>query len=159
MAEVNLHASCVVLAEAGPRLGAPSDAGVLLLGESGSGKSDLALRLIAMGALLVADDRTLLWVEGGVLLGRAPASLEGLIEVRGLGILRLPTLARAPIRLAAILGREAERLPEPERWPLPQGLQGAISPPVLRLNAFGASAPARIILAVAQLGQIHDMGN
>ena len=76
-----------------------------------------------------------------------------------MGILPLPAAPRAPIRLAAILGGEANRLPEPERWPLPQGLQGAISPPVLRLNAFGASAPARIILAAAQLGQAPDMDN
>jgi hypothetical protein len=159
MAEINLHASCVVLAQAGPKLGAPEDAGVLLLGESGSGKSDLALRLIAMGALLVADDRTVLWVEEGVLLGRAPPTLEGLIEVRGLGIRRLPTAQRASIRLAAILGPEAERLPEPEYWPLPQGLKGASPPPVLRLNAFSASAPVRIVLAAAPLGQLPDMGN
>ena len=159
MVEINLHASCVLLAQAGPRLGAPSDTGVLLLGESGSGKSDLALRLIAMGALLVADDRTLLWVEDGVLLGRAPPSLHGLIEVRGLGIVPLPTASRAPIRLAAILGHEADRLPEPERWPLPLGLEGASAPPVLRLNAFSVSAPARIVLAAAQLGQIPGMGN
>ena len=153
MAEINLHASCVLLAQAGPRLGAPEDAGVLLLGESGSGKSDLALRLVAMGALLVADDRTLLGVEHGMLVGRAPPSLQGLIEVRGLGILRLPTAPKAPIRLAAILGREAERLPEPEHWPLPRGLEGARPPLVLRLNAFSASAPARIVLATVHLGQ------
>ena len=159
MAEINLHASCILLAEAGPKLGAAAAAGVLLLGKSGSGKSDLALRLIAMGALLVADDRTLLWVEDGVLLGRAPPCLHGLIEVRGMGILPLPAAPRAPIRLAAILGGEANRLPEPERWPLPQGLERAAAPPLLRLNAFSASAPARIILAAAQLGQAPDMDN
>jgi HPr kinase/phosphorylase len=159
MPEINLHASCVVLAHAGPKLGAPEDAGILLLGESGSGKSDLALRLIAMGARLVADDRTLLWIEEGVLLGRAHPTLEGLIEVRGLGIRRLPTARQAAIRLAVILGREAERLPEPEYWPLPQGLDGASCPLLLRLNAFSASAPARIVLAAAQLGQLPDMGN
>ena len=159
MAEINLHATCVVLAQAGPKLGAPADTGVLLLGESGSGKSDLALRLVTMGALLVADDRTVLWVEEGTLLGRAPPRLQGLIEVRGLGIRRLPTAPRAPIRLAAILGCEAKRLPEPEYWPLPQGLDGAASPLLLRLNAFSASAPARIVLAAAQLGQFPDLGN
>lgn len=153
MAEVNLHATCVLLAGAAHAFEGPAGAGVLLLGESGTGKSDLALRLIAMGAVLVADDRTLVRVEDGTLIGRAPPALKGLIEVRGLGILRLPTTPAAPISLVAILGGEAERLPEPEHWPLPQGLTGAPAPFLVRLNAFAASAPAKLVLAAAKFGR------
>ncbi|MGE3652127.1 MAG: HPr kinase/phosphorylase, partial [Reyranellaceae bacterium] len=81
-----IHATCVALPEGG----------VLLRGDSGAGKSDLALRLIDGGARLVADDRTDLMREGDLLIARAPTSIAGLIEARGLGILRLP-----PEKLAA----------------------------------------------------------
>ena len=64
MTVVNIHASCVVCARAGAAFGVPEDAGVLLLGESGSGKSEAALRLIAIGAKLVADDRCELLFDG-----------------------------------------------------------------------------------------------
>ena len=67
-------------------------AGVLVLGPAGSGKSDLVLRLLDRGFDLVADDRV--EIEHG--MARAPASLAGLIEVRGLGLLRLPYRARKP---------------------------------------------------------------
>ena len=69
----------------------------LLLGESGAGKSDLALRLIAAGAQLVADDRVELSVESNRLIARAPANLAGLIEIRNVGIIALPS-ARLPLR-------------------------------------------------------------
>jgi HPr kinase/phosphorylase len=67
----NIHASCVVLARAGEPFGAPGDAGILILGASGSGKSDLALRLIGRGALLVADDRVEIFArDDGLWRGR-----------------------------------------------------------------------------------------
>src|SRR5512146_1790449 len=97
---VNIHASCVLLDGAAEAFGAPRDAGVLLLGESGRGKSDLALRLIERGAKLVADDRTELFVKDNALFARAPQSLAGLIEVRGAGIVALPFAAEARIALA-----------------------------------------------------------
>src|SRR6516162_9304950 len=78
---MQIHASCA----------ARDGAGVLLLGPPGSGKSDLALRLLDCGFMLVADDRV--EVEGGV--ARPPPALAGLLEVRGLGILRLPYLQSA----------------------------------------------------------------
>ena len=97
-----LHASCVALPEGA----------VLILGPSGAGKSALALKLIALGATLVSDDRTEVAAEGDGLLASPPATIAGLIEARGVGILRLPHLDAAPLRLVVDLAsRETERLP------------------------------------------------
>lgn len=86
--------------------------GLLIIGPSGSGKSALALRLIALGAALVADDRTELTRDGGALVARCPAPITGLIEARGIGILRADPVASALITLVADLGqRETHRLP------------------------------------------------
>ncbi len=95
---MHLHASCV----------ARDGSAVLLSGPAGAGKSDLALRLIDRGFVLVADDQVI--VEAGC--ARAPAALAGLIEVRGLGLLRLPYVGGVLLRLGVRLG-EAERLPAP----------------------------------------------
>lgn len=98
-----LHATAVALTP---------EAGVLILGPSGAGKSSLALRLMALGARLVADDGVLLTAEAGALIARAPAPIAGLIEARGAGILRAEALAQARIVLAVDIGRdETERLP------------------------------------------------
>ena len=87
--------------------------GLLILGPSGAGKSSLALRLVSLGAALVSDDRTRLTVVGGELRATCPnADLLGLIEVRGVGVLRAPALPSAVIRLVADLGQ-----PEPDRLP------------------------------------------
>jgi HPr kinase/phosphorylase len=66
--------------------------GVLLLGASGVGKSETALELVARGHQLVADDVVELWVESGGLRGRARASIQHFLEIRGLGILCIPDL-------------------------------------------------------------------
>ncbi len=150
---VNIHASCVLLGEAGKSFGAPSDAGVLILGESGSGKSDLVLRLIARGAQLVADDRTDLRAENGALMARAPAALAGLIEVRGIGIVALPFAAQARIALVVTLvaADQVPRLPQQEFYnPPPElGLADFVHPPLIRLFAQEASATAKLCLAAA----------
>ncbi len=86
--------------------------GLLILGPSGAGKSALALRLLSLGAVLVADDRTELLVENDRLIARCPAPLRGLIEARGLGILHAPTVEMAAIALVVDLGQtEEQRLP------------------------------------------------
>src|SRR5258706_4556776 len=116
MSEVNIHASCVAI---GPR-------GVLLLGPSGSGKSDLALRLIDQGAKLVADDRTILFAAKGALHAKAPASIKGLIEIRGLCIVELPVRANVTsvqVVLVVRLGREDPRLPRPRLYRTPTSLK------------------------------------
>ena len=86
--------------------------GLLILGPSGAGKSALALRLLSLGAVLVADDRTELLVENDRLIARCPAPLRGLIEARGLGILHAPTVEMTAIALVVDLGQtEEQRLP------------------------------------------------
>lgn len=91
------------------------DQAVLILGESGSGKSSLALELIALGARLVADDRTIVTRDGNGLRAERPATLPGLIEIRGVGLLKAELYhGAAPICLVVDLDRiAAERLPEP----------------------------------------------
>ena len=118
-------------------------AGVLLQGPSGSGKSDLALRLIDGGALLVADDRTALTRQGAALIVQAPAALRGMLEVRGLGLVRVPIRETAQVALAVDLETPPERLPAPESLTF-----AGISIPVLRLSAFESGTPAKIRLAV-----------
>ena len=99
----NLHGSAVAFA----------GRGVLILGASGAGKSALALALIARGAALVADDRVRLARRGAALVASAPAALEGLIEARGLGLLRLPWVPEAVVALAVDLDRApAARMPQ-----------------------------------------------
>jgi HPr kinase/phosphorylase len=101
---LGLHASCVAIA----------GRGVLILGASGSGKSQLALGLISRGASLVADDRVELVRRGEALVARAPAAIRGLVEARGLGILRLPAMPEAPVAVAVDLDRPpAARMPHP----------------------------------------------
>ncbi len=119
--------------------------GILLRGPSGSGKSDLALRLIDEGARLVADDQTELERVGAGLEMRAPATLAGRMEVRGLGIVGLPTIAAAPLRLVVdlVAPDAVERLPEPEFCTLL-----AVRVPLLRLAPFAASATAKLRLAL-----------
>ncbi len=89
---------------------------VLITGRSGAGKSALGLELLARGARLVADDRTILRIAGGGLLASAPPNLGGLIEARFVGLLRAEPLSEAPVALAIDLDRtETERLPPRRR--------------------------------------------
>jgi HPr kinase/phosphorylase len=119
--------------------------GILLQGPSGSGKSDLALRLIDAGALLVADDQTELTLAGDGVRMSAPAAVAGRIEVRGLGILRVPSAPSTVLRLAVMLvaAQQIERLPEPQFCELL-----GRSVPLLALAPFEASAPAKLKLAL-----------
>jgi HPr kinase/phosphorylase len=97
-----VHASCVAIGEAG----------VLITGEAGAGKSLAALRLIALGAALVADDQVALRREGAGVIAAAPETLAGRIEARGIGILALPYRAEVRLALVADLDRaEHARLP------------------------------------------------
>lgn len=144
---LNIHATCVVLARAGIMFNAPPGAGILLLGRSGAGKSDLALRLIARGAKLASDDRTDLSMEHGKLIARAPVAIKGLIEVREVGIIALPSVTKARIALAVSLDRPKSRLPEPDYYKSPFDLSAPV--PLIRLAPFEASAPEKIALAAA----------
>jgi len=150
---INIHASCIVLGRAGEPFGARHDLGVLILGESGAGKSDLALRLIANGAMLVADDRCDLFVCAGALHAGAPPTLQGMIEVRGVGILKLPYRISARIGLAVriVAAGTISRLPEPARYRPPELLAMPEShwPAEIAVAGFEASAPAKIAAAAA----------
>jgi HPr kinase/phosphorylase len=130
---VQEHATCVSI---GGR-------GVLLLGPSASGKSDLALRLIDGGAVLVADDRVNLLAKSGQLLASVPVPIAGKIEARGVGILELPYVQDIPVALAIDLAQEKnrERLPEPAFFDCL-----GVRVPLLSLDAFEGSACAKIRL-------------
>ena len=90
----------------------PAGRGLLILGPSGSGKSALAWQLLAIGARLVADDRTVVTAGDDGLTLSCPPTIRGLIEARGIGLLRAETVTQAPLVLAVDLGRdESDRLP------------------------------------------------
>jgi hypothetical protein len=146
--QANIHASCVAIGAQG----------VLLLGRSGSGKSDLALRLIEDGARLVADDRTILFISKGVLHARSPDSIKGLLEIRGVGIVTFPVRPRVKIALVVLLGREGRRLPRAAVYHIPAPLKGAKPVPQIALDARFASTPAKIRAALAafSLGLFRD---
>jgi HPr kinase/phosphorylase len=122
---------------------------VLLRGPSGSGKSDLALRLIDAGARLVADDRSELRRDAGAILARAPETIVGLIEARGIGILRVASLASAELALIVdlVAPDAVERMPEPRN----ETILG-VSVPLISLAPFEASAPAKLSFALTALG-------
>jgi serine kinase of HPr protein (carbohydrate metabolism regulator) len=120
--------------------------GVMVMGPSGAGKSDLTLRAMAAGWRLVSDDRTLVWRSGEGVFGRAPSTLHGLVEARGLGILPVSVRCLAQITLVAActLDRAAiERMPEEETV----NVMGA-NLPCVRLFALEASALAKLTLAL-----------
>ncbi|MEX0696578.1 MAG: hypothetical protein WD099_03470 [Dongiaceae bacterium] len=141
-AAVRVHGTCVVL----------DGIGVLIRGPSGSGKSDLALRLIDGGARLVADDLTELRRRGAGVVAAAPAgaaaAARGRIELRGAGILPVPSAAEAMLGLVLDLVRpdQVERLPAPAAWTCL-----GVALPVLALDPFAASAAAKVRLVLRTL--------
>ncbi len=121
--------------------------GVALLGQSGSGKSDLALRLIDRGAILICDDRIRLFEAAGSLNIGGYDSIAGKLEVRGIGICTMPFVDQAPLKLIVDLDTPPDRYPDPP----PVRTFNGHDVPELRLNAFEASAPLRIELALRRV--------
>ena len=144
-AEICLHGTCVSI----------GDDGVLILGAPGSGKSDLALRLIdvpgsgisgeILPCKLVSDDQVVMRRGQGRLIASAPAALHGKLEVRGLGIVTLETLPSVPLALVARLQAHAaiERLPSHATFDI---LGHPL--PIIEIDAASASAPARLRAAL-----------
>ncbi len=118
-----------------------------MVGPSGSGKSDLALRLLSRGFELVADDQ----VDIADGIASCPAELAGLLEARGIGIVRLPNRPQARLALIVALDGSADRLPEPRRHP-------ELGLPVVRIDATAASAADKVVLALdCALGRISQV--
>lgn len=123
--------------------------GVLIEGPSGSGKSDLAFRALAQGFRLVADDRVLVWASEGHLFGRAPDTLRGLMEVRGLDVVAVEPVPFCEIRLVARLGAP-ERIPDPATTTIL-----GIAIPLLAVDPFETSAPAKLSRAMEAFDAAH----
>lgn len=134
---MQIHGSCA----------SRSGDGVLLIGPPGAGKSDLLLRLLGRGFSLVADDR----VEIVAGMARPVQTLAGLLEVRGLGIVRLPYVPEARLALVVELADTDTRLPLPRR-------HDALDLPVASVDARTPSAPDRVILALdCALGRVAQL--
>ena len=139
-----VHATCIAL----------GDRAVLLRGRSGSGKSDLALRCLAVGvtpltpapARLVADDRVVLTRDGARLMATPPASIAGLLEVRGVGIVSVPLGPPTQVVLIADLDSEApsDRLPDV----LPRCDILGVEVPVLAVEPFHVASALKVLIAI-----------
>ncbi len=136
-----LHASCVSL----------NSKGVLLLGKSGVGKSDLALRMLSRGAMLVADDQVIIHKideEHEYLIATVDESIRGLLEIRGVGLVNYPVAANIPVMLAVELVRREDM----EHIPTPQHFEClGIRVPKIAINGFDSSSPDKIFAAMHAL--------
>lgn len=137
---MNLHATCAAI----------NGYGILLRGPSGSGKSDLCLRLIEQyaDAVLVADDRVEVAVREGGLYASVPPVIAGRLEVRGVGVVHVPYLDTVRVYLLVDLAdaKTIQRLPEPDDEEI-LGVRLAR----LALTPFEASAPAKLRQALRQI--------
>jgi serine kinase of HPr protein (carbohydrate metabolism regulator) len=134
----NLHASTV----------ARDGRAVVIVGPSGSGKSDLALRMLDLGFTLVSDDRTIVRICDAKLISSAPDTIKGKLEIRGLGIFEMENVADVPVALMVELRSDIERLPDDGQTRLILGT--AI--PLINVDAMTALAPSKVALALDRLG-------
>ena len=136
----NIHASCITY----------FNKGILIYGKSGLGKSDLCLRLIMdKGCRLVGDDRIDIYTKNGILKARSVSTISNMLEVRGLGLIKFDAKKSTKVDLVVELVKDislVERLPKPEFFEYE-----GIKIPKIKLYAFEASAPNKIILALSQL--------
>ena len=134
----NIHATTV----------AKDGRAVMLLGQSGSGKSDLALRLFERGFKLVSDDQTLIRRDGERLIASAPATIRGKFEVRGLGIIEMDSVDDIPVALAVELVSDMDRMPDDNR----ERVFLSVPVPLVSIDAMTASAAAKVVLALDHFG-------
>lgn len=121
---------------------------VLIAGPSGSGKSDLALRLLDRGFTLVSDDQTLVRLSGERLLATAPPTISGKLEIRGIGIVEVEHVVDVPLALVVDLGREFDRMPDEGQ---DRSILG-VPVPLITIDAMTASAAAKVAFGLDQLG-------
>ncbi len=122
---------------------------VLIMGPSGSGKSDLALRLLDRGFMLVSDDQTIVKKLGDRLIASAPPTIRGKLEIRGVGIVDMEQVDDLPVALLVELTSEIQRLPDDSRE---RPILG-VSLPLISVDAMTASAPSKVALALDRLGR------
>ncbi len=120
---------------------------VLIAGRPGSGKSDLALRLIDRGAVLVSDDYTILTRSGDGLVASAPETIRGRMEVRGVGLVEMPFESGVPVALIVTVDDTVPRMPSPNQSRTLAGFDL----PLVALAAFEDSAPIKVELALKSL--------
>jgi serine kinase of HPr protein (carbohydrate metabolism regulator) len=142
---------------AGPRLSAETvhastvamdGRAVLITGRSGSGKSDLTLRLLDRGFVLVSDDQTIVKRDGSRLLASPPPNIAGKLEIRGIGIVEMDHVSDMPVALLVELTSDIQRLPDDSRE---RPILG-IPLPLITIDAMTASAPSKVALALDRMG-------
>jgi serine kinase of HPr protein (carbohydrate metabolism regulator) len=121
---------------------------VLITGPSGSGKSDLALRLLDRGFSLVSDDQTIVKRDGDKLLASPPPTIAGKLEIRGIGIIEMDHVEEVPVGLLVELTSEIQRLPDEDCERPILGLPV----PLISIDAMAASAPSKVALALERMG-------
>jgi serine kinase of HPr protein (carbohydrate metabolism regulator) len=133
-----LHASTVAI----------NGRAVLITGPSGSGKSDLALRLLDRGFTLVSDDRTVVKRDGDRLLAAPAPNIAGKLEIRGIGIIDLESVSDVPVAIIVELTSDIQRLPDDSRV---RPILG-VAVPFVTIDAMTASAASKVALALDRMG-------